>query len=97
MRMETFIRKQLNMRARWVPKVEEIPEEIVVWINRLGHRPLSCGRCGLMVRQVHSRGPWRHGTTSPSVRCRAGWRTAPSWSTVPPAGSGWNGYRGLRW
>ena len=59
MRMETFIRKQLKMKAHWVPKVEETPEGVVVWIDRLGQRPLRCGRCNLPVRQVHSRGPRR--------------------------------------
>lgn len=63
MRMETFIRKQLKLKAHWVPKVEETAAGVVVWIDRLGQRPLRCGRCGLLVRQVHSRGPlrrWRH-------------------------------------
>lgn len=57
--METFIRKQLKMKAHWVPKVEETPEGVVVWIDRLGQRLLRCGRYGLVVRQVHSRSPLR--------------------------------------
>lgn len=88
MHMETFIRKQLKMKAHLVPKVEETPEEVVVWIDRLGQRSLRCGRCGLVVRQAHSRGPfrrWRH--LAMGKRHRTGWRTAPS-------GSGWNGCRG---
>lgn len=63
MRMETFIRKQLGMKAHWVTRVEETTEGIVAWVERLGQRRLRCGECGRPARQVLRRDPprrWRH-------------------------------------
>lgn len=61
--METFIRKQLGMKAHWVTKVEATAEGIVACVERLGHRRLHCGECGRLARQVLRRDParrWRH-------------------------------------
>jgi transposase len=63
MRMETFIRKQLGMKAHWVTKVEETAEGIVARVDRLGQRRLRCGECGRPAPQVLRRDParrWRH-------------------------------------
>ncbi len=63
MRMETFIRKQLRMKAHWVTKVEATPEGLVAWVERRGQRRLRCGECGRPARQVLRRDParsWRH-------------------------------------
>jgi len=54
MRMETFIRKSLGLKAHTVVKVElrEADEVLVVQVERLGHRRLRCGACGREARQV---------------------------------------------
>ena len=54
MRMETFIRKSLRLKAHTVVKVElrEADEGLVVQIERLGHRRLRCGACGGEARRV---------------------------------------------
>jgi transposase len=48
MRMETFIRKGLRLKAHRVIEVEqdEVAGELVVHLDRLGHRRLRCGECG---------------------------------------------------
>src|SRR4029453_1668867 len=48
MRMETFIRRSLRLKAHTGGKVElrEADEGLVVQIERLGHRRLRCGACG---------------------------------------------------
>jgi transposase len=48
MRMETFIRKSLRLKAHRVVKVEEDAAggELRVHVARLGHRRLRCGMCG---------------------------------------------------
>lgn len=52
--METFIRKSLGLKAHTVVKVEERAgeAELVVHIERLGHRRLRCGACGLKAQRV---------------------------------------------
>lgn len=63
MRMETFIRKQLGMKAHWVTKVEATGTGLLAWVERLGQRRLRCGECGRPVRRVLRRDPprrWRH-------------------------------------
>ncbi len=63
MRMETFIRKQLGMKAHWVTKVEATAEGLLARVERLGQRRLRCGECGRPVRRVLRRDPprqWRH-------------------------------------
>jgi transposase len=52
--IETFIRKQLALKAHRVTKVEETGEQMVVHIDRLGKRLLRCGVCRQRCRQVHS-------------------------------------------
>lgn len=52
--LETFIRKQLRLKAHTVRKVEETDEFMIVWIDRLGKRLLRCGVCRQRCREVHS-------------------------------------------
>ena len=52
--LETFIRKQLRLKAHTVTKVEETDECVIVWIDRLGKRLLRCGVCRQRCREVHS-------------------------------------------
>src|SRR5437762_7853269 len=52
--LETFIRKQLRLKAHTVTKVEETDECVIVWIDRLGKRWLRCGVCRQRCREVHS-------------------------------------------
>jgi len=63
--METFIRKALRLKAHTVVKVEE--DEAaggrVVYLDRLGHRRLRCGPCGLEAKRV-----------APTRRPRRRWR-----------------------
>ena len=54
MLIETFIRKQLRLKAHTVTKVEERAEEMIVYIDRLGRRLLRCGVCRHRCREVHS-------------------------------------------
>jgi len=44
--IETFIRKQLRLKAHTVTKVEETGECMLVHIDRLGQRLLRCGFAG---------------------------------------------------
>ena len=46
MLIETFIRKQLRLKAHTVSKVEETDDCMRVSIDRLGSRLLRCGVCG---------------------------------------------------
>jgi transposase len=57
--IETFIRKQLRLKAHTVTHVEETDEAMVVWIDRLGRRLLRCGVCRQRCREVHSTRPVR--------------------------------------
>ncbi len=52
--LETFIRKQLRLKAHTVTKVAETDEFMIVWIDRLGKRLLRCGVCRQRCREVHS-------------------------------------------
>lgn len=54
MRMETFIRKALRLKAHLVVKVEEdeAAGALIVHLERLGHRRLRCGACGLEAPRV---------------------------------------------
>jgi transposase len=52
--VETFIRKQLRLKAHWVSSVELEEEQVVVRIDRLRSRMLRCGLCGHRCRKVHS-------------------------------------------
>ncbi len=48
MRMDTFIRKALGLKAHTVTGVEqpEGSDELIVHVARVGHRRLRCGACG---------------------------------------------------
>lgn len=52
--METFIRKALRLKAHTVVKVEEdeAAGALIVHLDRLGHRRLRCGVCGLEAKRV---------------------------------------------
>ena len=53
MRMETFIKKALRLKAHHVVKVEEpTAGELVVWLERGGRRWLRCGACGQPTARV---------------------------------------------
>ena len=54
MLIETFLRKQLGLKAHTVTKVEETEKYMVVHIDRLGRRLLRCGVCRQRCRKVHS-------------------------------------------
>ncbi len=51
--IETFIRKQLRLKAHTVTKVEESEGCMLVHIDRLGKRLLRCGVCRQRCREVH--------------------------------------------
>jgi transposase len=51
--IETFIRKQLRLKAHAVTKVEETDECMRVYIDRLGKRLLRCGVCRQRCQEVH--------------------------------------------
>lgn len=51
--IETFIRKQLHLKAHTVTKVEETGECMLVYIDRLGKRLLRCGVCRQRCLEVH--------------------------------------------
>jgi transposase len=60
--IETFLRKQLGLKAHTVTKVEETEKDMVVDIDRLGSRLLRCGVCQQRCRKVHGvckRREWR--------------------------------------
>jgi len=52
--IETFIRKQLGLKAHRVTKVEQTGEQMTISIDRLGTRLLRCGVCRRRCRHVHS-------------------------------------------
>ena len=54
MLIETFIRKQLGLKAHTVTKVEETEKFMIIHIDRLGDRLLRCGLCRQRCRKVHS-------------------------------------------
>ena len=53
MLIQTFIRKQLRLKAHTVTGVEETEECMIVEIDRLGKRLLRCGVCQQRCRKVH--------------------------------------------
>ena len=53
MLIETFIRKQLHLKAHTVTKVEETDQCMRVRIDRLGKRLLRCGVCRQRCLEVH--------------------------------------------
>ena len=54
MLIETFLRKQLKLKAHTVTKVEETERYMIIHIDRLGGRMLRCGVCRQRCRNVHS-------------------------------------------
>jgi transposase len=52
--IETFIRKQLRLKAHRVTKVEATEDNMIIAIDRLGSRRLRCGVCRKPCAQVHS-------------------------------------------
>ena len=54
MLIETFMRKQLGLKAHTVTRVEETEQYMIVHIDRLGGRLLRCGVCRQRCRKVHS-------------------------------------------
>ncbi len=52
--VETFIRKQLGLKAHTVKRVEQTEEFMIIHIDRLGDRLLRCGLCRQRCREVHS-------------------------------------------
>ena len=46
MRMETFIRKQYNMKVHFVESVQENDEGLIAWVERFANRKPRCGCCG---------------------------------------------------
>src|ERR1700726_2424233 len=52
--IETFLRKQLRLKAHTVTKVEETERYMLIHIDRLGSRLLRCGLCRQRCRKVHS-------------------------------------------
>src|SRR5215471_18084753 len=54
MLVETFLRKQLGLKAHTVTKVEETEKYMVVHIDRLRRRLLRCGVCRQRCRKLHS-------------------------------------------
>lgn len=59
MRMETYIRKSLGMKAHWVTEVIETEEGWVARVDRLGNRRLRCGHCGGETSLTRGRRPER--------------------------------------
>jgi transposase len=51
--IETFIRKQLHLKAHKVTQVVETDEFMLVYIDRLGGRLLRCGVCRQRCQEVH--------------------------------------------
>jgi len=92
--IETFLRKQLGLKAHTVTEVEETEEFMVVHIDRLGSRLLRCGLCRQRCRKVHSMQKprvWRDLSMRKlplKLRYRRG-----EWS-VPGAACGWRTFPG---
>lgn len=91
MRMTTFIRKSLQLKAHRVVRVEarEAEGELLVYIDRVAHRRLRCGVCGLRA--------WR---VAPTRRPERRWRdlamrTHTVWLVYAPYRV-WCGQCGLR-
>jgi hypothetical protein len=52
--IETFIRKQLGLKAHTVTRVEQTEDYMIIHIDRLGKRLLRCGLCRQRCRKVHT-------------------------------------------
>ena len=63
MLVETFIRKMLRLKAHRVTAVEMKAEQMVIRIDRLARRRLSCRGCGRpcgRIHQVEAARNWQH-------------------------------------
>ena len=74
MRMETYIRKGLGMKAHRVVEVAETADAVVAHVERIGRRRLQCGRCGMKVRQTKGR--------AESARCWRDLSMAGKWLVI---------------
>lgn len=85
MLIETFIRKQLRLKAHSVTRLEETDECMVVHIERLGKRLLRCGFCRQRCLQVHDirkEREWRDLSMRKlplRLRYRPRWVECPRW------------------
>jgi transposase len=52
--IETFIRKQLRLKAHRVTKVESSEDSLIIFIDRMGKRLLRCGVCRKRCLRIHS-------------------------------------------
>jgi transposase len=52
--IETFIRKQLRLKAHRVTKVESSEDRLIIFIDRMGERLLRCGVCRNRCLHIHS-------------------------------------------
>ncbi len=79
MRLETFIRKSLGMKAHTVTQIAVLPDgDLLAQVERLPGRRLCCGACGRPVKRV-----------APTRRPARRWqdlalRTEPLWLCYAP-------------
>ena len=59
MLIETFIRKQLGLKAHTVTAVEQTETSLLIRMDQLGHRRLRCGHCGRTAKAIHDVRPER--------------------------------------
>ena len=52
--IETFIRKQLRLKAHRVTKVESSEDSLIIFLDRMGQRLLRCGVCRKRCLHIHS-------------------------------------------
>jgi len=83
MRMETYIRKSLRMKAHWVTEVVETEEGWVARVDRLGNRRLRCGHCRGETKVTRGRRPERRWRDL-SIRDKAFWIVYPPFRVFCP-------------
>lgn len=59
MLIETFIRKQLGLKAHRVTAVQLGPQAVIIQIDAIRNRRLRCSRCGAQVKSIHDLRPRR--------------------------------------
>lgn len=59
MRMETYIRKELGLKAHFVVLVKELQASVEAYVDPLHLRRLRCGLCGLVCKRTKGRRPVR--------------------------------------
>ena len=47
MRIETYIRKSLEMTAHYVREITQTEQGLVIRVEKLGNRHLKCSECGM--------------------------------------------------